>query len=263
MAFKCVIHVSGSCTGHSSSLRTQPNLHRYRVWLVTRVTHYFQQLLTCHLTHFARTAQRGKRLVSYTRTFLEMTKSLAVHSESKEFDIWRNKEGKERCVIPEGWLLQCCWKLDKQKSWISLAGFRAERKNSHLSKPCQVWSYTTVCLIPKGQRSLPDWCKVIWTSFPSGLAPVISSLQPSLVLISQSRHNQSTLMGFPHNPAAMTTWLDYLRQTHGILCIEGNWGCYLNGSGKCCHIERQWAGDRPLLDHNLERRNKKCQQQKI
>ncbi len=46
------------------------------------------------------------------------------------------------------------------------------KENSHLSKPCQVWSYAMICIIPKGHRSFPDWRKVTWTSFPSGLAPI-------------------------------------------------------------------------------------------
>lgn len=44
--------------------------------------------------------QRGRVTKGWirTHTLLEMTKSLGVHSESEEFDIWRNKE-KEGAVL--------------------------------------------------------------------------------------------------------------------------------------------------------------------
>lgn len=155
---------------------------------------YFQQLLTCRLTGSACAAQR-KRLDSYTY----------LTGDDKEFGctfwvrgIWYLEKQGEKSVISERrWLLQCCCKWEKHEAGFHCLVLELKRETAIQSKACQVWSYAVVCIIPKGQGSLPDWCKVTWTSFPSGLAPFpIHSLLWSSSTTADTI-SKLTLLGFP------------------------------------------------------------------
>lgn len=103
----------------------------------------------------------------FIRTSLEMTKSLGVHSESEEFDTWRNKERrgsvlflKERRLVKQSCC--CCWwrkRTDK---------FHCCPKKQQLSS-ARDRGLSVVCIFSIGQSSLPDSDEVTSTSFPSGL----------------------------------------------------------------------------------------------
>lgn len=175
MAFTCDINVSSSCGEHSSSSRQTFT----GVWLVDKVDHYFQQLLTCSLTGSAGAA------LQIHRHYLS--------GEDKELG----------CAVWVGGI----WYLQKRGDMEGYFGgemafavllqlretfSRSRKEKDNLSRSRRVWSYTAVCIIPKGQRSFPDWCEVSGTSFPPRTGTILhTQLSVAfLFLISHSRNNQ-------------------------------------------------------------------------
>lgn len=189
MAVTCNKHVSGSCVVHSCSKYTAQSFTSKEWDLSTRVKkpqhsrHTFNsfsqpphQVCMCDI----REKQAAFIHLPYWRWQRVWPYILSQRNLISGGTI---KEGQSVLFLRGGDLCGGAAARTKENNRLSLA-----------IPALELWSYSTVCIIPKCQRPFPGLGKVIWTSFPSGLSlfTIYSSLQPPLVLISHSQTNQGT-----------------------------------------------------------------------